>query len=230
MIYFFMAGHSHISNIIHKKNAHNQNISKIFTNIARLIRSAIKEHGNIIEANPKLKSALERAKNAGFPKEKINKIFKAQESVEKLERIVYEAYGPGNNPLIIESMTNNKNRTAAQVRRILTEYHGKLQGCEYLFQRSALVAIDNLTEDELLQFIEYGAEEVINAESEVQILFQIDGFTEIANQLPCQDKIIFSGLGWIKKYPIILSENDKEQLELLRYELLNCEDITEVWI
>ncbi len=225
-----MAGHSHISNIIHKKNAHNQNVSKIFTNVARLIRSAIKEYGNIIENNPKLKNALERAKNVGFPKEKINKIFKAQESAENLERIVYEAYGPGNNPLIIEAMTNNKNRAAAQVRDTLNKYHSKLQGCEYLFKRSALAVIENPTEDELLKFIEYGAQEIINNEAEVQILFQINGFTEIACQLPCQDKIIFSGLGWVKKYPILLSENDKEQLELLRHELLNSEDVTEVWI
>ena len=226
-----MAGHSHSKNVANKKNAHGQTISKIFTNIGRLIRSAVKEYGTNIDNNPKLKNAIERAKQAGFPKDKINKILNAANSNLTQEKIIYQAYGPGNAPLIIEGATDNKNRTAGQVREILSKYSGKLQDCEHLFYQSALLIIgEDLAETDLLEFIQHGAEKIINTESETQIIFQKEGFANILPSLPYQDKIIFSGLGWIKKYPIEISPENQKKLELLRYELLDCDDINEAWI
>jgi YebC/PmpR family DNA-binding regulatory protein len=117
-----MAGHSHAKNVMHRKSAVDQKKAKVFTKIAKIISTAVRAGNN--DANPdtnlKLKQALKMAQNANVPKDIINRAL-APKSHEKFEEIMYEGYGPHGIGIIVEIVTDNKNKTAAQIREIFSK-------------------------------------------------------------------------------------------------------------
>jgi len=136
-----MSGHSHWHNIKFKKELTDKKRGKTLSKISRLITVAAKEKGADPETNPKLKLAIEKAKEVNMPKDNIEKAIKrSSEQTEgsQIEEILYEAYGPGGVALIIEGITDNKNRTIAEIRHILTKFGGKLAesgSVRYMFDK-----------------------------------------------------------------------------------------------
>jgi len=136
-----MSGHSKWHNIKFKKELVDKKRGKTFSKISRLITIAVKEKGADPETNPKLKLAIEKAKEINVPKDNIEKAIKrgaGQVEGAQMEEILYEAYGPAGIALIIEGITDNKNRTIAEIRHILTKFGGKLAASgsvKYMFDR-----------------------------------------------------------------------------------------------
>lgn len=126
-----MSGHSHYASIKYKKAVTDAKRGKLFSKLSREITVAAKERGNDPVFNSKLKIAIERAKELNMPADNIERAVKkgTGELVgEKLESVIFEAYGPGGAALIIEGITDNKNRALAEIKQILNQYGGKLVG------------------------------------------------------------------------------------------------------
>ncbi len=126
-----MSGHSHWKTVKRTKEAEDKKRAKIFSKLAREISLAVKEKGKDTETNPKLRLILEKAKQCNLPKENIERAIKrgAGEILgEKLEQVFFEAYGPGGVALIIEGITDNKNRTLLEIKQALSRHNGKLVG------------------------------------------------------------------------------------------------------
>ncbi|MBU1291938.1 YebC/PmpR family DNA-binding transcriptional regulator [Patescibacteria group bacterium] len=136
-----MSGHSHFSTIKHKKAAADAKRGKVFSKISRLISVAAKEKGGDPSSNPRLRVAIETAQKANMPKDKIEHAIKrgaGQLDGAVMEEITYEAYGPAGIALIIEGITDNKNRTLSEIKSILNKFGGKLAeigSVKYMFER-----------------------------------------------------------------------------------------------
>ena len=136
-----MSGHSHSKTIKHRKDAVDAKRGKIFSKISRLIIIAAKEGGGNPATNPKLRLIIEKAKKINLPSENIKRAIKrgtGELAGTKLENIFLEAYGPSGVALIIEGITDNKNRTLAEIKHILSRFNGKLANSgsvKYLFEK-----------------------------------------------------------------------------------------------
>jgi len=120
-----MSGHSHWSGIKHKKEITDQKRGKVFSKLLALISAAAKSEPNP-DFNPRLRTAIAKAKEASVPAENIERAIKrAADSVENLEELVFEAYGPAGAAILIEAISNSRNRTIQEVKLILKEHNGK---------------------------------------------------------------------------------------------------------
>ena len=162
-----MAGHSHWAGIKHKKGRQDKVRSKLFSKLSREITVAAKLGDKDPNINPRLRSAIQIAKQSNMPKENINRaISKSQtNSNENYENLRYEGYGAFNTALIIETLTDNKNRTASTIRTILQKNGGRLGengSTSHLFYNCGVIQIDNknFNNDEALELaINSGANE-----------------------------------------------------------------------
>ena len=138
-----MSGHSHFKTILHKKQATDAKRGKIFSKLSRQISIIAKKKGSDVSVNPALRVAIEKAKELNMPKENIERAIKrgVGESADvKLEEVVFEAYGPDGIAIIIEAVTDNKNRALAEIKQILNQSKGKLVGeggVRWMFERKA---------------------------------------------------------------------------------------------
>ncbi|MCK4888368.1 MAG: YebC/PmpR family DNA-binding transcriptional regulator, partial [Candidatus Aminicenantes bacterium] len=164
-----MSGHSKWASIKHKKAATDAKRGKIFTRLIKEIMIAAKDGGGDPESNPKLRTAVDSAKSVNMPNDNIKKaILRGTGELEGVnyEDISYEGYGPGGIAILIECLTDNKNRTVAEVRHTLGKYNGNLgeSGCVgWMFTKKGLILIekDKIEEDELLEIVlENGAEDM----------------------------------------------------------------------
>ncbi len=136
-----MSGHSHWAGIKHKKSITDARRGKLFSKISRLIIIAAKEKGADPETNPQLRLAIEKAKEVNMPKDNIDKAIKrgtGQIAGVQIEEFIYEAYGPAGIALIITGITDNKNRTLAEIKHILSRFKAKLAeagSVKYLFDK-----------------------------------------------------------------------------------------------
>ncbi|ADN02078.1 YebC/PmpR family DNA-binding transcriptional regulator [Spirochaeta thermophila] len=187
-----MSGHSKWATIRHKKAAMDAKRGKVFTKLIKEISVAARTGGGDPEANPRLRTAILKAKAANMPKENIERAIK--KGTGELEgadytEIVYEAYGPGGVAIIIEALTDNKNRTASEVRHILSKHGGSLgeTGCvSYLFKKRGLITFDatKYTEDEIIEAaLEAGAEDVSSDGEVIEVLTDPSSFEEVQQGL-----------------------------------------------
>ena len=187
-----MSGHSKWASIKHKKGAADAKRGKIFTKIIKEITVAAKLGGGDEEANPRLRTAIIKAKAANMPKDNIERAVKKGtgelDDVTYFE-LTYEGYGPGGVALLIDTLTDNKNRTAADVRSQLTKGGGNLgeSGCvSYLFKRKGIIAFDSskYTEDDIFAAaLEAGAEDVSTEGDSIEVITEPDDFETVLNSL-----------------------------------------------
>ena len=126
-----MSGHSHFSSIKHKKALSDAKRGKVFSKLAKMISIAARDKGGNPEANPALRMAIDQAKAANMPTDNIERAIKkgaGELAGERLESVTFEAYGPGGVAIIIEGITDNKNRALGEVKQILNQNNGKLAG------------------------------------------------------------------------------------------------------
>ena len=164
-----MSGHSKWASIKHKKAIVDSKRGKLFTKLARAVTVAAKEGGGDIEGNPSLALAVQKARDASMPKDNIERAIAkgtgAGADTAALETIMYEGYGPGGVALLIEAVTDNRNRTGADVRHALSKSGGSLGepgSVAYNFDKKGVIAVDGerYTEDDLMIAIDAGAEDI----------------------------------------------------------------------
>ncbi len=164
-----MAGHSKWAGIKHKKAIVDARRGKLFTKLARAITVAAKEGGGDIEGNPALALAVQKARDASMPKDNIERAIAKGTGegadADALEAVFYEGYGPGGVAMLVEAMTDNRNRTGSDVRHIFSKHGGNLGepgSVAYLFDKRGLIVVDaeRYSEDDLLSAIEAGALDV----------------------------------------------------------------------
>ena len=172
-----MAGHSKFKNIMHRKGAQDKKRAKTFSRLGKEIAVAVKTGGTDPESNIRLRSAINTAKNLNMPKDNIERAIKKGEGNDpdsNYEEVRYEGYGPEGTAIIVEAMTNNKNRTAAEIRSIFSKSGGNLGesgSVSFGFKRLGAISIEkNLaTEEEIFDFsVENGSEDLeVNEEDYV---------------------------------------------------------------
>ncbi|MCF8111800.1 MAG: YebC/PmpR family DNA-binding transcriptional regulator [Desulfobacteraceae bacterium] len=183
-----MSGHSKWANIKHKKSAEDARRGKIFTKIVKEIIVAARMGGGDPEANPRLRTVLEKAKQNNLPKENIERaIKKGTGDLEGVnyEETVYEGYGPGGAAVYVESLSDNKNRTVADVRHIFSKNGGSLgeNGCvSWMFDKKGWIPVnkDDADEETLMEeTLEAGAEDIRDEEDVFEIITPPEAFEDV---------------------------------------------------
>ncbi|MCR5250890.1 MAG: YebC/PmpR family DNA-binding transcriptional regulator [Lachnospiraceae bacterium] len=194
-----MSGHSKFANIKHKKEKNDAAKGKIFTIIGREIAVAVKEGGPDPANNYKLATVIEKAKANNMPNDTIERGIKKASGADgniNYEHVVYEGYGPGGTAIIVEALTDNKNRTAANVRAAFSKGNGNIgtQGCvSYMFDTKGQIIIDkeecDLDADTLMEkALDSGAEDFSEEEDSFEILTAPDDLESVRKALE-DDKI-----------------------------------------
>ena len=189
-----MSGHSKFSNIKHKKEKNDAAKGKIFTIIGREIAVAVKEGGPDPENNSKLRDVIAKAKANNMPNDTINRgIKKAAGDTGSVnyETVTYEGYGPNGTAIIVKALTDNKNRTAANVRNAFTKGYGNIgtQGCvSYMFDEKGQILIDREEYDGdpdelMMQALDAGAEDFVEEEDSFEIITDPASFSAVREEL-----------------------------------------------
>lgn len=187
-----MSGHSKWSTIKRKKGAIDAKRGKIFTRLIKEITVAARSGGGDPEGNPRLRSAIVTAKAENMPKDNITRAIKkgtGEIAGEIYDEIMYEGYGPGGVAILVECLTDNRNRTVADVRHYFAKNNGNLgeSGCvAYMFDKKGLLLIDKSTveEEKLMDAaLEAGAEDVVEEEGEYQIFTAPEEFDGVRGAL-----------------------------------------------
>ncbi|MEX2448898.1 MAG: YebC/PmpR family DNA-binding transcriptional regulator [Solirubrobacterales bacterium] len=164
-----MSGHSKWSSIKHKKGAADAKRGKLFTKLARAITVAARDGGGEPENNPALATAVQKARDASMPKDNIQRAIDRGSGggadAAAIERVVFEGYGPGGAAVLVEALTDNRNRTSAEVRHAFAKHNGSLGepgSVAWIFEKRGVVAVDGTRygEDDLIVAIDAGAEDV----------------------------------------------------------------------
>ena len=185
-----MSGHSKFANIKHKKEKNDAAKGKSFTIIGRLIAVAVKEGGPDPDNNSKLRDVIAKAKAANMPNDTIERgIKKAAGDADSVnyESATYEGYGPGGTAIIVETLTDNRNRTASNVRSAFTKGHGSIgtQGCvSYMFDKKGQILVSkedcDLSSDDLMMMaLDAGADDFQENEDGYEILTDPDDFSSV---------------------------------------------------
>ena len=189
-----MSGHSKFANIKHKKERNDAVKGKIFTKLGREIAVAVKEGGADTNANSRLKDIIAKAKANNMPNDTIDRSIKkaaGDANAVNYEAVTYEGYGPNGIAIIVEALTDNKNRTAANVRNAFSKGNGNVGsiGCvSFMFDRKGQIIIDkeecDLKADDLMMTaLDAGAEDFADEEDSYEILTDPDTFSEVRENL-----------------------------------------------
>jgi YebC/PmpR family DNA-binding regulatory protein len=164
-----MSGHSKWSSIKHKKAATDAKRGKVFTKLARAITVAARDGGGDPDGNPTLATAIQKARDASMPKDNIQRAIDrgtgAGADATAIEQVVFEGYGPGGAAILVDALTDNRNRTSADVRFAFNKHNGSLGepgSVAWIFEKRGVIAVDGgrYSEDDLMPAIDAGAEDV----------------------------------------------------------------------
>jgi YebC/PmpR family DNA-binding regulatory protein len=187
-----MSGHSKWSTIKRKKGAVDAKRGKIFSRLTKEITVAARLGGPDPDGNPRLRAAIAAAKLENMPKDNIQRAINkgtGEGGASNLEEVTYEGYGPEGVALMVESLTDNKNRTVSDLRHLFTKYGGSLgePGCvAWMFDKKGVIVFDQaaVQEDELLEAaLDCGAEDLQNTESQYEVLTDPVDFIEVKETL-----------------------------------------------
>jgi len=240
-----MSGHSHFSSIKYKKAITDAKRGKIFSKLARQISVAVREKGSDPETNSGLRLVIEKAKSVNMPKDNVERAIKkgtGELAEEKLEEVIYEAYGPKGMAIIIEGITDNKNRALGEVKQILNQAGGKLAdsgSVKWMFERKGAITIEipkseirnpKFKESLELKVIEAGADDIYWHNDILDVYTKIGDLEKVKKNLENQGiKIESASLDWVAKDEIELEEKEKKAAEKL-FELLDeSETVQEIY-
>ena len=227
-----MAGHSHWAGIKHKKGKADKHRSKIFSKLSKEITVAAKLGDKDPSMNPRLRSAVQAARSANMPKDNIERAIDKSSAASGInfENLRYEGFGPDKIAVIVETLTDNKNRTASNVRTILQKNGGSLgtQGsATHNFKQAGVIRVDKneISEDKILEYaIDSGAEECISTSNFHEILTEKNELYEIKKKLEKNmSNFISTQIEWISLNKVELS-NEKKDLFNEMIELLEEDD------
>ncbi len=234
-----MSGHSKWHNIQAKKGKADAARGKVFTKLGRELVIAVKEGGADPAANSKLKNVIAKCKAANMPNDTINNALKkASSSNENYEEITYEGYGPNGVAVIVEAATDNKNRTAADVRHVFDKAGGNLgtTGCvSYMFNKKGVIVIEKesteMSEDELMMLaLDAGAEDFKTLDEVYEITTDPSDFSTV------HDKLEEAGLEFLEAEvqmvpttTVKLDEKGSEKMERLIENLEDLDDVSNIY-
>ena len=236
-----MSGHSKWANIKHKKEKTDAQKAKVFTKIGKEITIAVKAGGGDPVSNSKLRDLIQKAKSNNVPNDNIERTIKKAlgAATENYEEIVYEGYGPAGIAVIVEATTDNRNRTAGNVRSYFSKYHGNMgqTGCvSYLFTEKGMIVISNedgdIEEDKLMETaLEAGAEDFAAEGDIFEIYTEPDDLYDIQAALEGAGYTLLSveKTKIASNYVTLESEDDIKFMGLLIEKLEDDDDVMNVY-
>ncbi|SRR5579875_734398 len=230
-----MSGHSKWHSIKHKKAVVDARRGQHFTKLARAITVAAREGGGDPDGNPALALAIQKAREASMPKENIERAIAkgTGEGVEaeQLETVIYEGYGPGGVALLIEAVTDNRNRTGAEVRHLLSKHGGSLGepgSVSYLFDKCGVIVVDasRYDEEDLLPAVDAGAQDIERDEDVYEVVTPPGDLARVRDALSKAGVELESAdLVWRPKARVPLAEEEAPRLMRLIDALEDSDDI-----
>ncbi len=234
-----MSGHSKWHSIKHKKGAADAKRGKLFSKLARAITVAARDGGGDPSGNPTLATAVQKAKEASMPKDKIQKAIDvgtgAGSDGAAIERIVYEGYGPAGVAVLVEALTDNRNRASAEIRHAFSKHGGNLGepgSVAWIFEKKGAIVVDSsrYSEDDLIGAIDAGAEDVREDGDQLRIICEPTDLTAVREALEGEGvEIVSAGLATEPKSTVELKGHDAERLLKLLDALDEQDDVDEVF-
>ena len=233
-----MAGHSHWAGIKHKKGRQDKLRSKIFSKISREITVAAKLGSKDPDTNHRLRAAIETAKDANMPKENITRAISKSENQKDANfySLRYEGFGPNNIALIIETLTDNKNRTAGNVRKNLQKFGGSLASdgsTTHFFDNLGVIQFsrDGISDEKALDYAAtLGAKDCFSYEDFHEIITIKEDFYRVKNESgKLIKKFDYSGIEWRPKNKVSLKKDDEKKLVNLLEILEEDDDIQKIF-
>jgi YebC/PmpR family DNA-binding regulatory protein len=234
-----MAGHSHWAGIKHKKGKQDKVRSKIFAKLSREITVAAKLGIKDPDSNPRLRAAIQASREANMPKENITRaISKSEIDVNKnYENLRYEGFGPHNVALIIETLTNNKNRTASNIRTILQKGGGRLgetgSTAHYFFACGVIhIAKEKISDEKIFELsINAGAKDCSSSSEYHEILTEREDFYKIKNEIENNmDSFLYSGIEWRPQTYLNISKEESEAVVKMLESLGEDDDVQNTFV
>jgi len=234
-----MSGHSKWSTIKRKKGKEDARRSKIFSKLIREISVAARLGGGDLNGNPRLRNVVLAAKAANMPAENINRAI--QKGTGELpgtsyEEVTYEGYGPGGVAVMVQVLTDNKNRTLPEIRHLFAKNAGNLgeSGCvSWMFDKRGYIVVENekVDEDRLMEIVlESGAEDMREDGSNYEILTSLESFEEVHNYLQKHDiEIAAQEIAMVPKSTVKVTGKKAQQVLRMMEELEDHDDIQSVW-
>ncbi len=236
-----MSGHSKWHNIAAKKGKADAARGKIFTKLGRELLMAVKQGGPDPAGNSKLKDVIAKCKAANMPNDTINNAIKKAAgagNTENYEEVTYEGYGPNGVAVIVQANTDNRNRTAADVRHAFDRCGGNLgtTGCvSYLFSNKGVMVVDKaeckMSEDDLMLLaVESGAEDFQTEEEVYEITTAPENYSEVREKLEAEGiEFLEAGVQMVPSTYIALDEKGAERMQRLLDMLDELDDVAEVY-
>ena len=233
-----MAGHSHWAGVKHRKGRADKQRSKIFSKLSKEITVAAKLGSRDLHTNPRLRSAVQSARSANMPKDNIERAINKSDTNKNLNynSLVYEGFGPEKIAIIIETLTDNKNRTASNIRAIFQKFGGNLGEsgvASHQFKQVGIIRIDKkrISENEILELaINSGAEDCFSNNSYHEVITKKDNFYRV--KLEIEKKIqdfISAGVEWLPINKISLDEEKTRSVLNFLEKLEDDEDVQHVY-
>ncbi len=233
-----MAGHSHWAGIKHKKGRQDKLRSKIFSKISREITVAAKLGSKDPGTNHRLRAAIESAKEANMPKDNINRAISRSEidKDKNFENLRYEGFGPKNIALIIETLTENKNRTAGSIRTILQKYGGNLGSSgstTHFFSNCGIIQVSkkDISDEKILELaIDSGSKDCVSNRDFHEIITNKDDFYKVKSKIGQSIKnLIYSGIEWRAHSLVDISKEESKEIENMLELFQEDDDIQNVF-
>jgi YebC/PmpR family DNA-binding regulatory protein len=234
-----MSGHGHGANVAHKKGVNDAKRGKIFSVISKEITVAARSGGGDPNFNIRLRTCLEKARYANMPIDNVTRaIQKGTGEIPGIsyEEIVYEGYGPSGVGIIVEVTTDNKNRSAGEVRSTFTKHGGSMAGAgavSFNFQHKGQILIEKskIVEDKLMELVlNAGADDLKTFDSYYEVLTTPNAYAGVADALSKAQVVADSSeVAWLPTTTIPLSEEDKTKLKTLMDALEELDDVQYVW-
>jgi len=235
-----MSGHSKWSSIKHKKGAADAKRGKIFTKLIREITTAARIGGGDQESNSRLRVAIAQAKAENMPRDNIEKAIKKGTSVgeggENYEEHTYEGYGPGGVAILIQALTDNNKRTAADVRHILSRLNGNLAepgSVSWIFSKKGYIIFSKtvVDEDKIMEHaLDAGAEDVTSDENEIEVLTDLQSFEKVKKAFDSAGlKYTVAEISMIPQTSVKLEGKNAETMLKLMEALEDSDDVQNVF-
>lgn len=236
-----MSGHSKWSTIKRQKAATDAKRAAIFTKLANMITVAAREKGGNPDTNFTLRMAIEKAKAANMPKENIERAIKrgtGEAGGEQIQELIYEGFGPAKSQFIVKSLTDNKNRSAANIRHIFSKHGGAFGNVSWNFEQKGTIRITNdeletknLTDEDFeLELIDAGAQDIIKEKEGMTIYTNIEDLAKVKKFLEEKNiKTETAEIEYVPKEIMAVSDEDKEKIEKFIADLEDCEDVADYY-
>jgi len=234
-----MSGHSKWANIKHKKAAADAKKGKVFSKLAREITISVRQNGADVSSNLGLRTLLLKARGVNMPADNIDRAVKkgtGELQGERLEEIMFEGFFPGGVAIVVQALTDNRNRTVAEIRHIFSKHGGNLgeNGCvSWIFAKKGSITFEKtgVNVDQLMEMaVDAGAEDVVEEDNEIQVLTDPASFEKVKKAFDARGlKYIEARVGMIPQNTVPLTLPKAEQMLKLMEKLEDNDDVQNVY-